>query len=80
MNEAKFVHKPKTLKLSSTCEFTEWGFVSGPNVFLEYLERGQDHWHASVETDIAIDRDTAIKIINFLSEAFNLGLELGNDG
>lgn len=67
---------PETkLQISPTCAFvrSEYGDpVISTDVDLEYTEHSTDHWHRDSETSLTINRETAIQIVEFLTESFKL--------
>lgn len=62
------------IQISSTCHFikTTYGENVPPDISIDYTEHSTDHWHSDSETSIDIDKEKAIEIINFLSDAFNV--------
>lgn len=44
-----------------------WGEVS-----LCYIEHSPDHWYSDKETDVGISKDMALKIVEYLKEAYDI--------
>lgn len=64
-------HKPHTIatvEITKTFKLIEEASI----VSFEYVEHSQDYWHTNQVTDVEIDKETAQKIIDFLSEKFKI--------
>lgn len=51
-------------------EVQDWG--GSKDVYLTYIEHSPDHWYSDYETDVIIERDDAINIIEFLRKEFDI--------
>lgn len=60
------------LDITKSCWFEKWSWTAETEVVLHYIEHSPDPWYSDSETDIDIDRATAIEIVEFLTRAFNI--------
>lgn len=66
---------PEEIKVAvnDACWLDIYIYDSGEvNVWLEYIEHSPDPWYGNTETSIDIDKETAIKIVKALKEAFKI--------
>lgn len=47
-------------------------FGDNKDVYLTYVEHSPDPWYSDVETNVDIEREDAIKIIEFLRREFDI--------
>jgi len=63
----------KELSLTSSCKLTAYAYENiPPDVYLEYTEYSPDTWYENTETEVTIEKEKAIEIIEFLTKAFSL--------
>jgi hypothetical protein len=58
-----------TLKLTKSCWLEH---THGYGIELCYVEHSSDHWHSNMDTEIDIDRERAMEIIQWLAEKIGL--------
>lgn len=51
---------------------TEYDGDLKPDITLDYLEHATDHMSSDTETSVDIDKESALEIISFLRESFNI--------
>jgi hypothetical protein len=62
-----------TLNITDNFYITRNVYLTVPDdVYFTYIEHSPDPWYSDSETDVDIDRDQAIQIIDFLREAFSI--------
>lgn len=61
------------LHITRDCLLGAYVYERGkPDVYLQYVEHSPDHWYGDTETDIDIDREKAVEIVDFLKKHFKL--------
>lgn len=65
--------REEKLELTPTCHFVKTHYGQKfQDITLEYTEHSPDPWYSDTDTCIDIDKEIAIKIIDFLKQAFNI--------
>lgn len=59
----------KKLELSDNCWIEFWNWDNFPSACsINYIEHATDYWSSDHESEVKIDKDLAIEIVDFLTE------------